>query len=190
MTNEQIFAIAMRQSAIDSGCAAEDFACTEHKVVPSASHAQARKYVELPFLCDFTSYGSNVVASASEELMPVARAYLQKVSAAHCFDAPNLYILSEMLRPMGMSIGVMSEYFLPDLNVLRPLPCDLELRVLGQEQFSGLYLPQWGNALCEKRRQLDVLAVGAYEQGALVGLAGCSADCEDMWQIGIDVLPA
>ena len=190
MTNEQIFAIAMRQSAIDSGCAAEDFACTEHKVVPSASHAKARKYVELPFLWDFTSYGSNVVASASEELMPVARAYLQKVSAAHCFDAPNLHILSEMLRPMGMSIGVMSEYFLPDLNVLRPLPCDLELRVLKQEEFSALYLPQWGNALCEKRRQLDVLAVGAFDQGAPVGLAGCSADCEDMWQIGIDVLPA
>lgn len=25
--------------------------------------------------------------------------------------------------------------------------------------------------------------------GELIGLAGCSADCETMWQIGIDVLP-
>ena len=24
----------------------------------------------------------------------------------------------------------------------------------------------------------------------LIGLAGCSADCEEMWQIGVDVLPA
>ena len=23
----------------------------------------------------------------------------------------------------------------------------------------------------------------------LIGLAGCSMDCEDMWQIGVDVLP-
>ena len=32
--------------------------------------------------------------------------------------------------------------------------------------------------------------MGAYDHGELVGLAGASADGEDMWQIGIDVLPA
>ena len=37
--------------------------------------------------------------------------------------------------------------------------------------------------------ELDVLGVGAYDGDKLVGLAGCSADCEDMWQIGVDVLP-
>ena len=31
--------------------------------------------------------------------------------------------------------------------------------------------------------------MGAYDDGKLVGFAGCSADCEDMWQIGVDVLP-
>ena len=36
----------------------------------------------------------------------------------------------------------------------------------------------------------DVLAVGAYDGARLVGLAGCSADCESMWQIGVDVLPS
>ncbi len=34
-----------------------------------------------------------------------------------------------------------------------------------------------------------MLGVGAYDCGKLVGLAGCSADCETMWQIGVDVLP-
>ena len=34
-----------------------------------------------------------------------------------------------------------------------------------------------------------MLAVGAYDAGKLVGLAGASADCGTMWQIGIDVLP-
>ncbi|MBQ3591513.1 MAG: GNAT family N-acetyltransferase, partial [Clostridia bacterium] len=31
--------------------------------------------------------------------------------------------------------------------------------------------------------------VGAYDGARLIGLAACSADCETMWQIGIDVLP-
>ena len=35
---------------------------------------------------------------------------------------------------------------------------------------------------------LDVLGVGAYDNGKLIGLAGCSADCEMMYQIGVDVL--
>ena len=34
-----------------------------------------------------------------------------------------------------------------------------------------------------------MIAVGAYDGTELVGLAGASADCETMWQIGIDVLP-
>ena len=31
--------------------------------------------------------------------------------------------------------------------------------------------------------------VGAYDNDKLIGLAGCSADCESMYQIGVDVLP-
>ena len=34
-----------------------------------------------------------------------------------------------------------------------------------------------------------MLGVDAYDNGKLVGLAGCSADREDMWKIGVDVLP-
>ena len=34
-----------------------------------------------------------------------------------------------------------------------------------------------------------MLGVGAYDGEKLIGLAGCSADCETMYQIGVDVLP-
>ena len=43
--------------------------------------------------------------------------------------------------------------------------------------------------MCGDRKQLDVIGVGAYRDGKLVGLAGASADCDSMWQIGVDVLP-
>ena len=87
----------------------------------------------------------------------------------------------------------MAEYFLPDVDVLRQRTvedaCPYELRILTQEDFAELYLPEWSNALCKERKHLDVLGVGAYDNGRLIGLAGCSADCDTMWQIGIDVLP-
>lgn len=83
----------------------------------------------------------------------------------------------------------MAEYFLPDVNVLKRKKCSYQLKVLEQKDFADLYLPSWGNALCKDRKQLDVLGIGAYANGKLVGLATCSADCDDMWQIGVVVLP-
>ena len=84
----------------------------------------------------------------------------------------------------------MAEYFLPDLKKLKAPPCDFDLKILSPKDFSRFYTPVWSNALCEKRKELDVVAVGAFEGEKLVGLAGAAADCEKMWQIGIDVLPA
>ena len=61
--------------------------------------------------------------------------------------------------------------------------------MLEKDQFEELYLPKWSNALCRDRKELDVLGVGAYDGNKLIGLAGCSADAKEMWQIGVDVLP-
>ena len=82
----------------------------------------------------------------------------------------------------------MGEYFLPDINSLVELPCEYEIRILQQADFAELYVPEWSNALCEKRKHLDVFGVGAYDNEKLTGLAACSADCDTMWQIGVDVL--
>ena len=60
---------------------------------------------------------------------------------------------------------------------------------LTKNEFEEYYLPQFGNAICKEHSERDVLAVGAFDSGKLVGLAGASADCETMWQIGVDVLP-
>jgi len=67
--------------------------------------------------------------------------------------------------------------------------CAYEIRLLKNKDFYNLYTDEWSNALCEKRRELDVLGMGAYDGERLVGLAACSADCDTMWQIGVDVLP-
>ena len=189
MTNEEIWRIALQQSAYDCNCLPEDFLKTENVVTISQTHPLARKYLKLPLSCDLVSYGTNIVAQASTEIAPLVREYIDRYSVEHCFETPNLHVLDAMLRPYGQKICFMAEYFLPDVNAVKELPCDYELRVLHQEDFATLYLPQWSNALCEERKHLDVLGVGAYAGGKLIGLAGCSADCEMMYQIGVDVLP-
>ena len=189
MTNEKIMQIALQQSAYDCNCSPEDFLKEEHVLTSSVKHPKARKYLPLPFECDLVSYGNNVVAQTSDRTREAVREYLSKYVVAHSFETPNVHVLDEMILPYHLKVCFTAVYYLPDVEKLRELPCSYELRVLHPEDFAELYLPEWSNALCEKRKELDVLGVGAYDNGRLVGLAGCSADCEDMYQIGIDVLP-
>ena len=190
MNQKTIWEIALRQSAIDSNCAPSDFLLTEPKVVRSRENTGARRYLKLPFYCDLTSYGNNVVASVCEEIEEPVKRYLEKYPPAHCFETPALSVLNTELHKRGQEICFMAEYFLPDLSAFRVQNCPYPTKILTPEDFSSFYVPAWSNALCKDRKELDVLAVGAYYGETLIGLAGCSADCDDMWQIGIDVLPA
>ena len=190
MTGKEIWEIALRQSAIDCGCAPEDFLRNEPVVVLSKADERARKYLPLPFECDLVSYGNNVVAQVSERLRAPVEKFLRTYPAANCFETPHLHALEELVRPFGLRVCFQAEYFLPEPDLLRPLPSPYPTRLLTPPAFDGLYTPEWSNALCKERRQLDRLAVGAYDGETLIGLAGASADCETMWQIGVDVLPA
>lgn len=189
MNTADVFRIAMEQSAEDINCQVEDFARDQNVIVPFRLGKNARKYLKEPIIADFVSYGNNVVASVTDDVREIAAEYIDRYEFYHLFETPNMYWLNDRLAGHGYKICFMAEYFLPEIGKLCPTPCEYELRILGQREFEGIYLPEWGNALCADRRELDILGVGAYEGEKLVGLAGCSADCETMWQIGVDVLP-
>jgi len=189
MTNREILDIAMKQSAIDCNCEFEDFYKSENKIAIFKEHHLARKYLAQPFYCDLVSYGKNIVASVDPEIMDTVSKYIIKYAVEHCFETPNLHVLNDEFQKHGKRICFMAEYFLPDIDVLKPISCGFEIKLLHAKDFADLYKPEWSNALCEKRKHFDVLAIGAFDKGNLVGLAGCSADCETMWQIGVDVLP-
>ena len=189
LNNKEILNIAMAQSAADLCADPHDFEKTENVIVFSENNDGARRYLKLPFSCQLVSYGNNAVASVSPEFREIAENYINAYSVEHLFETPNLHALNEALMKKGQKICFMAEYFLPDTEALRPLDCPYVTKILTQEDFAELYLPEWSNALCEERKHLDVLGVGAYDGDKLVGLAGCSADCDSMWQIGIDVLP-
>ncbi len=188
-TNKMIKQIAMEQSAFDANCKAEDFLCEKNVITISKEHPSARRYLKLPHSCNLISYGNNIVATISEEYREIVENYINKYPAEHCFETPNMHVLNDAFQEHGFRVCFMAEYFLPDVELLRELPCEYEMKLLTQEDFAELYTEEWSNALCEKRKELDVLGMGAYHNGKLIGLAACSADCDTMWQIGIDVLP-
>jgi len=189
MTNKEIMQIALQQSAYDCNCKPEDFLSDKNIVTYSKKHPQARRYLPLPLECDLVSYGNNIVAQVSECTKDVVTEYIDKYALEHCFETPNIHALDEKLQPFGLKTCFMAEYFLPDMNSLKELPCEYELRVFEPFRMDELYVDTWHNALTMDNREVDKLAVGAYDGDTLIGLAACSADCEKMYQIGVDVLP-
>lgn len=189
MTNKEILRIAMEQSALDLNCSALDFVSDTPVIVKSGVGAGAKRYYKEPIACNLVSYGNNIVASVRSEYSEMIAEYIKKFEFYHCFETPNMHWLNERLTEKGQKICFMAEYCLPDAEKLHALPCDYELKILTQPDFEDLYQPEWSNALCKDRKELDVLGAGAFAGGKLIGLAGCSADCDTMWQIGVDVLP-
>lgn len=189
MTNKEILDIALQQSAYDCNCDAADFLSEQDVVTLSKANPKARKYIPLPLECDLVSYGNNIVAQVSKRTKSAVSKYINKFDAYRCFETPQINMLNDLLAPFDLKVCFMAEYFLPDVTKLKALDCDYELRVLHKEDFADLYTEQWSNCVTFNDKERDVLAVGAYDNGNLIGLAGCSADCKTMYQIGVDVLP-
>ncbi len=188
-TNEKIQRIARDQSSLELNCHADDFLQSKAIITDFCLRKGARVYYKEPIACNFVSYGGNVVATAKPEIKEIVTEYINRYEYYHLFETPNLHWLSERLAAFGQKVCFMAYYFLPDVNKLKRLESPYEIKLLHPEDFENLYTREWGNALCKDRKELDVLGCGAYDNGKLIGLAGCSADCEKMWQIGVDVLP-
>ena len=135
MTNAELYRIAMQQSAYEANCSPDDFTRTEHVITISKEHPLVRKYMKLPHVCNLISYGSNIVATVAEEYRDIVQHYITHYSTAHCFETPNLHVLNDAFQKDGYRICFMAEYFLPDLESLRALPCDYELRILNPADF-------------------------------------------------------
>ena len=192
MTYQEIIRTAMRQSAADFSCSEEDFRRNTNVVTESKPNENASRYMTLPHICGLVSYGSNVVAACRADLIPEVTDFLtENGSVYRCFDTPAIYELNRILEKADAQVTWMHNGYLPDPDQIygADLPCAYETREMHPEDFAELYVPEWSNALCKDRKELDVLGVGAYDGGKLIGLAACSADCPEMWQIGIDVLP-
>ena len=120
MTQKEILQTALAQSAIDLNCRPEDLTSGKKVVVESKPHPKARAYLKLPFACNLVSYGGGVVASVSPEVREIVTAYIEKYPVEHLFETPNLHALDDALVPYSLRSCFMAEYFLPDLNALKP----------------------------------------------------------------------
>ena len=127
--------VLQKQFCIDFNCKLEDFCCTENVIVYSKENNLARKYLKLPHVCNLISYGNNIVATITSKYESIVKEYISKYSMEHCFETPNMHIINDAFQNDGCRVCFMAEYFLPDIQILQPLDCNYELRILTQKRF-------------------------------------------------------
>ena len=74
-----------------------------------------------------------ILATITSKYESIVKEYISKYSMEHCFETPNMHILNDEFQKDGYRVCFMAEYFLPDIQVLQPLDCNYELRILTQK---------------------------------------------------------
>ena len=191
MTKDEIARKFMEQLALELNCAPEDFSREETIVTAPVLHENRRRFSDKPFFLQMATFGGGAVISAEEALHPWLREWTKGKRGFWLFEQHNYFELGLQLRKYGYKMALTHHMFLP-----APKPAavetDLPVRWLEQADISPFYgREEFSNALCDRfhPERPDVLAVLAMDGEEIMGMAGCSADTPELWQIGIDVLP-
>lgn len=182
MTKHEMLRIVQSQLATDLNCTSDDLNGEKDSFVfiEARDNHDRRPFPRSEQHFEMMSMGKSIVVSASLEILGIVKPELSGISRDEAFS---------MLFVYGHSL-----YYLPDLEGINPIvpPDGFAYETVEQDNIPALYqFEGFSNAVQYdvNHPRPDVLAVLAKKDGRIVGMAGASADCAKMWQIGMDVLP-
>jgi GNAT superfamily N-acetyltransferase len=173
--------VVRKQLATDLNCSPDDFLREGFVFAEARENPGRRPYPRKARHLDMLTMGNAVIVSATPDILPYVKEQLAGKTRDEAFEAPFVH---------GVGINCLPGT-LPALSA----PDGVSLEIVGRDGIPKLY------GLTDKKNfryalqydpnhpRPDVLAVTASVDGVVAGIAGVSADCEEMWQIGVDVLP-
>ncbi len=192
LTQEEIDHRIKTQLAYEFNCEPEDFSGEETLITSAVPHKKRRIFSEkFPFL-QMATFGTNAVISADERIHPWLREWVKGKQGFWLFQHEYFFELEEELRRYGVKMAPTHHMFVPKPELMG-ITTGLKVRWLEQGDIMAYYgREEFPNALCDRfyPERPDVIAVTALDGEKIMGMAGCSADSPEMWQIGIDVCPA
>jgi len=180
MTQNIIFQTARAQLAVDLNCSVTDFDGASDSIIYSVARDNPgrRPFPREEKHFEMLSMGGSIVVSASPDVLEIVQPLLVGKDLDDAFAMPFVY---------GQSL-----YFLPDLARMNPLPAPVgfDYDLVEQADMEKLYVHEgFGYAINYDliHPRPDVLAVAAYCDGQIAGIAGASVDSSTMWQVGIKI---
>ena len=189
LNTSEIITIVKKQLAVDFNCQLEDFDKTENIITFPGLNEERRKFSNKPSVFKMLTLGRNAIISADLLLHEWLSVFNKDRSGHWLFEYQNLCEIEKKLKPLKTKLYHISHMFLP-IGQCKQIETSMQIKWYEQEEIHQFYVGgKFPNALCKEfdPGRPDMIAVAAFENDEIIGMAGCSADSPVMWQIGIDV---
>lgn len=174
-----IHAIVRAQLAVDLNGSPEDFDKDGFIFHEARENPGRRPFPREARHFEMLAMGRAVVISATPDILPYLQKELSGKTRDEAFSMPFVY---------GQGL-----YFLPGTLQTPPVSEGFTLEWAERADIPKLYALEGFRYAIQhdvNHPRPDALALVAKHGDEVAGIAGASDDCENMWQIGIDVLPA
>lgn len=196
MTKEKIKEIFYRQMEKDFCCKKEDLFTGNNVFVQRELLEGRRRFRSDEALLRVLCINGKAVYSAEANLLEKCRSAFIEKNNAWFSDFNNLKEIDALLRERGQYLSYFHHFYLP---LGKEALSEEELDKL-QQQYEIIWYEKedieafrgdgrFRNAYSFLENAPDMLGVSASLNGQILGMSGASRDSEEMWQIGIDVLP-
>ncbi len=172
-----------------------DYCCLEEEVSDADNHFSIhrfmegrRRYEESP-VCHLkiAVVEGKLLFAGKESVIKWCQEEYMDTKGEWFFEINNLRKIEERLRLDGYQIDKMRPYFISE-TPLEVGDFQGEMRWYENEEIESFRGDdRIHHAFTYDKGAPDVIGVGAFIDGTLIGMAGASADSPTMWQIGIDV---
>ena len=192
MTNKSILEIVQLQLSYDLGFLTNVFDQKEPMVTSNELIDLQRYFLKSPRLLHMVTFGTNTCAHANGKLESYFIEFLKSMPSFRMYDSIQMDIINIKLKPLNERLAMLGEYYLPNLNNLPTFQTEFEYMILKEKEIQSLYHDKrfsmaLGYFKKDQIRQ-DKIAVVAYDKESMIGIAACSNDSDEMYQIGIDVI--
>lgn len=188
-TKKEIIEIAKAQLALDYNCKVSDFEKVGNTIVENKLNIGRRVYDSDGCFFKVLCFGDNAIISTSSKIMPWCEEKLANRTSAWFFEFPKLRAIDKKLNEFGHEITDIHHYYLPNPNVSE-IKSIADVKWYEAEDIMQFKDDdRFDEAFAFDDNYKDILGVAALDGNNIMGMAGASEDCENMWQIGINVLP-
>lgn len=184
-----ILEIAKAQLALDYNCQLSDFEKKENTIVENKLIRGRRIYNNDGCFFKAICLGGRAIICTSPEIIPWCQEKLIKSDAAWLFQYSKLKAIDKRLQEFGHEIADVHHYYLPNSNAAEIKPITDVKWYEYEDIFQFKNDHRFKEAFGFDKNHPDMLAVAAFQENNIIGMAGASSDGKTIWQIGIDILP-
>lgn len=188
-TKQEIIQLVKKQLALDFNCNTEAFDEEDTIITENILREGRRIYKNEGAFLKVLCFNGKAVITADKEIIPWCEEKLFDISAPWFFQYSILRCIDKKLNEVGHKIADAHHYYLPNTDKIQ-VKKFFQVKWFEQADIKQFQDDdRFDEAFAFEPTHPDVLAVAAMDGEKIMGIAGASADGEDMWQIGIDVLP-